>query len=167
MIAQSILEDTKIFPEHLGLGEEPFGVYYDDIRPEKAFGPKTGVPISRELEDQGQLNMQEVFKQFSCVMGNIWLARKKHRAAYISSEEYGCPGGVFYCTQIDGLPLGVESGTRYKGKEFVLSPGEALLFFSDGVTEAVNEKKRVVRRLPFNGLFRNGPRSSLGRRSIE
>jgi phosphoserine phosphatase RsbU/P len=31
--------------------------------------------------------------------------------------------------QIDGIPLGVESGTEYKGKEFSLSPGEALLFF--------------------------------------
>jgi hypothetical protein len=61
MTAQSILEDTKIFLEHLGLAEEPFGVYYGDTLPEKAFGPKPGITISRELEDQGQLDMQEVF----------------------------------------------------------------------------------------------------------
>ena len=73
---KSVLEDTKKFLDHLGLSEEPFGVYYDDTKPEKAFGPKPGVPISRELEDQGKLNMQEVFKSFSCVMSNIWLARK-------------------------------------------------------------------------------------------
>ena len=95
MIAQSILEDTKRFLEHLGLGEEPFGVYYDDTKPDNAFGPKPGPTITRELEDQGKLDMQEVFKHFSCVMGNIWLARKKHGAAYISAEEYGCPGGGF------------------------------------------------------------------------
>ena len=45
--------------------------------------------------------------------------------------------------QIDGIPLGVESGTEYKGKEFSLSPGEALLFFSDGVLEAENEKNEL------------------------
>jgi hypothetical protein len=91
---------TKTFLEHPGLGEEPFAVYYNDIRPEKAFDPKPGIPISREPEVQGQLDMQEVFKKFSCVIGNIWLARRKRCAAYISSEEYGCPGGVFYCSMM-------------------------------------------------------------------
>lgn len=41
MTAQSILEETQKFLEHLGLDEEPFGVYYDDIKPENAFGPKS------------------------------------------------------------------------------------------------------------------------------
>jgi hypothetical protein len=44
MIPQSILDETKVFLEHLGLSEEPFGVYYSDIKPEKAFGPKPGPP---------------------------------------------------------------------------------------------------------------------------
>jgi len=57
MTAQSILEETETFLEHLGSGEEPFGLYYDDTRPEKAFGPKPGIPISREMEDQGQLEV--------------------------------------------------------------------------------------------------------------
>jgi hypothetical protein len=129
MTAPSLLEDTKIFLEHLGLDEAPFGVYYDDIRPEKAFGPSTGVTISRELEDQGQINMQEVFKQFSCVIGNIWLARKKHCAAYISSEEYGCPGGVFYCSMMKPHLKFIEhcvttgfSGTSMHGERYLPSP---------------------------------------------
>jgi serine phosphatase RsbU (regulator of sigma subunit) len=45
--------------------------------------------------------------------------------------------------QVDGIPLGVESASEYKGKEIVLSPGEALLFLSDGVTEAENEKNEL------------------------
>ena len=36
--------------------------------------------------------------------------------------------------KIDGIPIGVESGTDYEKAEFVLSPGEALLFIIDGVT---------------------------------
>jgi hypothetical protein len=40
MSVKSVLEDTKKFLDHLGLSEEPFGVYYDDTKPEKAIGPK-------------------------------------------------------------------------------------------------------------------------------
>lgn len=92
MTMQSILDDTMTFMGHLGLNEEPFGVHYSDIKPENAYGPKKGVPISRELEESGNLDMREAMKSFSCVMGNIWLARKKQGAAFISAEEYGCPG---------------------------------------------------------------------------
>ena len=103
MTVKSVLEETQTLLEHLGLSEEPFGVYYDNSLPEKAFGPKPGVPISRKLEEEGKVNMQEVFKTFSCVMGNIWLARTKHCAAFISSEEYGCPGGAFYCAMMNPI----------------------------------------------------------------
>ena len=129
MTVQSILEETRIFLEHLGLDEEPFGVYYDDAKPEKSFGPKPGVPISRELEDQGQVDMQVVFKDFSCVIGNIWLARKKHCAAYISSEAYGCLGGVFYCSMMKPNLRFIEhyvtagfEGTPIHGERYLPSP---------------------------------------------
>lgn len=126
---QSIVEETKVFLDHLGLDEEPFGVYYDDTKPEKGFGPKTGVPISRELEEEGKVDMQAVFKDFSCVIGNIWLARKKHCAAYISSEEYGCPGGVFYCSMMKPNLRFIEhyvttgfEGTPIQGERYLPSP---------------------------------------------
>ncbi|MCB2189595.1 MAG: DUF169 domain-containing protein [Deltaproteobacteria bacterium] len=129
MTVSSVLEETKVLLGHLGLREEPFGVYYDNIKPEKAFGPKPGIPISRELEEQGQLNMQEIFKQFSCVMGNVWLARKKHAAAYISTEEYGCVGGAFYCSMMKPNLRFIEKyvttgfpGTPIHGERYLPSP---------------------------------------------
>lgn len=100
MAMQSILDGTATFMEHLGLSEEPFGVHYADTKPENAYGPKVGTPISRELEDRGELDMMAVMGTFSCVMGNVWLARKKHGAAFISAEEYGCVGGVYYCSMM-------------------------------------------------------------------
>ncbi len=161
MTIQPVIDDTATFMEHLGLGEEPFGVYYADTKPEKAYGPKKGVPISRELEDKGELNMQEVMQSFSCVMGNIWLARKKRGASFISAEEYGCVGGVYYCsmqkphlrfienyvsTGYEGTPL---QGERYMPnpeamRKFMLevnpreAPGKYCIFkplsqFTDGV----------------------------------
>ncbi len=100
MTMQSIIQGTATFMDYLGLGEEPFGVYYTDTKPENAYGPKVGTPISRELEDKGELDMQEVMKTFNCVMGSVWLARKKHGAAFNSNEEYGCVGGAYYCSMM-------------------------------------------------------------------
>lgn len=160
MIEKSILEDTKTFLEHLGLGEEPFGVYYDNTKPEKAFGPKPGIPISRELEEQGKVDMQAVFKKFSCVIGNIWLARKKHCAAYISSEEYGCPGGVFYCAMMKPNLRFIEhyvstgfSGTPLHGERFMPSP-ESMRKFLD----KVNPRKAPAKYCIFKplSLFSDG-----------
>ncbi|WP_321366812.1 DUF169 domain-containing protein [uncultured Desulfuromusa sp.] len=139
MIDPSVLEDTKKFLEHLGLNEEPIGVYYSDVKPENAFGPKAGPPISRELEEQGQIDMQGVFQNFSCVIGNIWLARRKHGVAYISAEDYGCPGGVFYCSMIKPNLRFIEhyvttgfEGTPIEGERYLPSP-EAMRTFLDKV----------------------------------
>lgn len=130
-----MLADTAIFLEHLGLGEEPFGVHYSNIKPENAFGPKTGIPISRELEEKGQLDMQGVMKTFSCVIGNIWLARKKHGAAFISAEEYGCPGGVYYCSMLKPHLRFIEhyvstgfAGSPLQGERYMPNPDAMLEF---------------------------------------
>lgn len=157
---QSVVEETKVFLDHLGLDEEPFGVYYDDTKPEQSFGPKPGVPISRELEDQGQVDMQAVFKTFSCVIGNIWLARKKHCAAYISSEEYGCPGGVFYCSMMKPNLRFIEhyvttgfEGTPIHGERYLPSP-ESMRKFLD----KVNPRKAPAKYCIFKplSLFSDG-----------
>ncbi len=129
MTMQSILDETNTFLGLLGSAEEPFGVYYDDAKPEKAYGPKVGAPMSRELEEQGKLDMQEVFKTFSCVMRNIWLARKAHCAAFISAEEYGCVGGAYYCSMMQPYLTFIEhyvstgfSGTPLHGERFMPNP---------------------------------------------
>jgi len=139
MIEQSILEDTKKLLGHLGLNEEPIGVYYADTKPENAFGPKPGPAITRELEEQGKINMQEVFQNFSCVIGNIWLARKKQGVAYISTEEYGCPGGSFYCSMMKPNLRFIEhyvttgfEGTPIHGERYLPSP-DAMRKFLDKV----------------------------------
>lgn len=139
MTEKTLLENTAIFLEHLGLKEEPFGVYYADTLPEKAFGPKKGIQISRKMEDKGEVDYQEMFKCFSCIMGNIWLARKKHSAAFISSEEYGCPGGVFYSSMMKPNLRFIEHyvttgfpGTPVHGERYLPSP-EAMKTFLDTV----------------------------------
>lgn len=154
MNLQPIIKKTDDFLKHLGLDEEPFGVYYADTKPEKAFGPKPGVPISRELEDQGKVDMQEVFKTFSCVIGNIWLARKKKCAAFISTEEYGCPGGVYYCSMMKPNIRFIEhyvstgyEGTPVHGERFLPSPQAMRTFL-----ERVNPRKAPGKYCIFKPL---------------
>ncbi|MGE4552722.1 MAG: DUF169 domain-containing protein [Desulfovibrionaceae bacterium] len=129
MTMQAILDGTAAFLAHLGLGEEPFGVHYADTKPDTAYGPKVGTPISRELEDAGKIDMQEVMKTFSCVMGNVWLARKKRAAAFISTEEYGCVGGAYYCSMMKPHLRFIEhyvstgfEGTPLQGERYMPNP---------------------------------------------
>jgi sigma-B regulation protein RsbU (phosphoserine phosphatase) len=48
--------------------------------------------------------------------------------------------GVQALPKLHGISIGFEFGTEYEKAEFVLSPGEAILLVTDGITEAENEK---------------------------
>jgi len=156
MTIQPILDGTTAFMAHLGLIEEPFGVYYTDTKPDNAYGPKPGIPISRDLEDRGKLDMQEVNKNFSCVMRNVWLARKKRSAAFISREEYGCPGGVYYCSMMKPHLRFIEhyvstgfEGTPLHGERYMPNP-EAMREF----LLKVNPRKAPAKYCVFKPLSR-------------
>lgn len=156
MTMQFMLEDTRTLLKFLGSSEEPFGVYYDDTKPANAYGPKAGAPISRELEDQGRLDMQEVMKSFSCVMGNVWLARKKHGAAFISTEEYGCVGGAYYCSMMKPHLRFIEhyvstgfDGTPLHGERYMPGPEAMRKFMLE-----VNPRKAPAKYCIFKPLSR-------------
>jgi len=93
---QDILKSLPSFLEILGLDEEPMGIFYTDDKPADGFSPKPMDLPTREKEMKAEIDWQAVFAQFSCVMGNIWRARKKKTAAYFSAEQFGCPGGAFW-----------------------------------------------------------------------
>jgi serine phosphatase RsbU (regulator of sigma subunit) len=42
-----------------------------------------------------------------------------------------------------GMPLGMMPGTRYEEHEITLSPGDSLLFYSDGLVEAHNSRREM------------------------
>jgi phosphoserine phosphatase RsbU/P len=62
-------------------------------------------------------------------------------------------------TNLDGIPIGIEFGAEYEKAGFVLSPGEAILFVTDGVTEAENEKGEMFSNDRLSDYFKlaNGP----------
>jgi len=84
------------FLDILGLDEEPMGIFYTDDKPSTGFSPKPGDLPTREKETKNEIDWQNVFGDFSCVIGHIWRARKKRTAAYFDAERFGCPGGAFW-----------------------------------------------------------------------
>ena len=49
-------------------------------------------------------------------------------------------------SQLKGISLGVAQDAQYEKKEIFLSPGESILFVTDGVTEAENERSELYGR---------------------
>lgn len=115
------------FLELLGLTEPPMALFWTDEDPE-GFAPDPGLPPTREREERGEIDWQEVFGNFSCVIGHIWRARRKGCAAYFSAERYGCPGGSFFLgfhkPQTNAIINYVSSGTPgwSEGERYCESP---------------------------------------------
>lgn len=125
---KELRQKTERLLELLGHDEMPVGVCYGDAKPE-GYGPKPGEIFSREREQAGEINWQNAFGNFSCVIGNIWLARKKKKAAWISLEECGCMGGGYYCGMyrpyLDTVSRYVSTGipgTHIEGEHYMPSP---------------------------------------------
>jgi len=90
------LENLPRLLEALGLDEPPMGIFYSGARPDGGFSPKPAPLPTAGREQKGEIDWQQVFNRFSCVIGNIWLARKKQSTAYFSAENFGCPGAAFW-----------------------------------------------------------------------
>ncbi len=122
--------DLPKFLEILGLMEEPVGIFYTDIKPSEGFSPKPMELPTREREMKNEINWQSIFGKFSCVLGNIWLARRKKKAAYFTAEQFGCPGGAFWLgfmkPQTEAIIHYVSTGIpgRMHGELYCDSPDE-------------------------------------------
>lgn len=51
--------------------------------------------------------------------------------------------GLENAPELKGLSLGITPGAKYEKKEITLSPGESILFLSDGVTDVENEQAEL------------------------
>jgi hypothetical protein len=153
------MQRTQRLLELLGHDEAPFGVHYDNDRPD-GYGPKAGEMYSREREQAGQIDWQKAFNNFSCIVGNIWLARKKRKAAWISHEECGCMGGGFYAgvyrpyldMNVFYVSTGVP-GTPIEGEHYLPSPESMRAFMEDTAPPVPDGKYCVIKPLE---LFKDG-----------
>lgn len=89
-------KDLNEFLENLGLKEEPVGIFYTDEQPIDALSPKSMPLPTRQKEIDNNIDWQETFGNFSCVMSHVLRARKLNKTAYFSAEQFGCPGCAFW-----------------------------------------------------------------------
>ena len=125
------------FLEALGYSEEPFGMFYTDTEPESGFVPKEGAAFSSDMEKRGEVDFSALFENWSCVMGHIWLARKKKSAAYFEARRFGCIGGSFYLgfhkPQLEFIAHYVSTGIpgHLNGERYLPSPEVTRRFFNE------------------------------------
>jgi serine phosphatase RsbU (regulator of sigma subunit) len=58
--------------------------------------------------------------------------------------------------ELRGLSLGIAPGVKYERKEIRLSPGESLVFVTDGVMEAENERREFFGQQRLLAYVKNG-----------
>jgi sigma-B regulation protein RsbU (phosphoserine phosphatase) len=69
-----------------------------------------------------------------------------------------------------GLPMGIMDGQSYEAHRLLLGPGDCVLFFSDGVTDAMNLRNEgFLAKGIHAALTSEGPRNprALGERIIK
>jgi serine phosphatase RsbU (regulator of sigma subunit) len=67
------------------------------------------------------------------------------------------------------LPLGVAEGIQYGSRQLQLEPGDAVLMFSDGVTEAMDKNNNQLQFQAFHAALKEGglPPQALGDRIVK
>ena len=68
--------------------------------------------------------------------------------------------GAFETLETGGLPLGIKIGAEYETATVELRPGDALIFFTDGVVEAFNRSGEEFGNTRWQGVIRGLPDSS-------
>jgi uncharacterized protein (DUF169 family) len=91
-----VLQDLPEFLDVLGVEEEPMGIAYTDRKPVDGFTPKPLDLPTREKELENRIDWPSLFGGFSCVIGNIWRARRKATAAWFDATRFGCPGAALW-----------------------------------------------------------------------
>ena len=68
-----------------------------------------------------------------------------------------------------GLPLGVVEGVDYDSHQITLDPGDCVLFFSDGVTEAMDKQNNQLHLKAIDAALEGGPLppAALGERIVK
>lgn len=65
--------------------------------------------------------------------------------------------GTCEALEVGGLPLGIKLGAEYQTATLELRPGDALIFFTDGVVEAFNESGEEFGNSRWQGAIRGLP----------
>lgn len=111
------------------------GMYYSDREPTDGITPQQGRLPSVEQEARNEIDFSGIWKDWSCVLGKIWIARKKKTAAYFDRDHFGCLGGAFFLgylkPQLEVIVRYVSTGipNALEGERYFDSPEAARNFY--------------------------------------
>ena len=153
---ETIIAGTNRLLQLLGHGEAPFGLCYSDEKPEDGYGPKPGEIFTHEREAAGLINWHKAFSEdFSCLIGNLWKARQKGKAAWISHRECGCMGGGYYAgmyrpwleMNIHYVSTGIPQA-GLEGEHYLPSPEAMRAFMAEATPPEPSGQYCVLKPLP-------------------
>jgi serine phosphatase RsbU (regulator of sigma subunit) len=90
----------------------------------------------------------------------ITLANAGHMPAVVRREGNGnkaSEGQVEVFDKTSGLPLGVLADTQYESESFELRPGDSVMFFTDGLVEAMSPEREMYGMDRLVRCLRRGP----------
>jgi len=83
--------------------------------------------------------------------GEIWYSNAGHQQPFCMSKERTTRKfGI-----VTGPPLGIAGSVKYEMKKEILEPGEALILYTDGFTEARSPSGEFLQEERFQGLLRD------------
>jgi len=129
-------KNLALFLDALGYDEEPFGMFYTDDKPEDGYAPQQAALPTREAEEKGEADLADTFRNWSCVLQHLWLARKKKSVAWFDREHFGCLGGAFFLgynkPQLEAIVHYVSTGIpgHMEGEHYFGSPDKARKFYA-------------------------------------
>jgi sigma-B regulation protein RsbU (phosphoserine phosphatase) len=98
------------------------------------------------------------------ILGRYWPATGKMQLVHCGHLQplWITNDGFKELPELKGISLGLKPDTRYETKEISISPGESLLFFSDGVVEAENESQELYGPDRLTDYIKNNNSAPLG-----
>lgn len=146
------------FLDALGYDEEPMGMCYTDLEPEKGIAPKPHQLPSAADEAAGRIDWTSIHKGWSCVLGTLRLARKRRTAAYFEKGRFGCLGAAFFLgfnkPQLEAIVQYVSTGIPgvLEGERYLPSPELARRYY-----EILDPEPAPKRFCVFKPLSAFGP----------
>ncbi|HXN93495.1 MAG TPA: PP2C family protein-serine/threonine phosphatase, partial [Candidatus Acidoferrales bacterium] len=93
-----------------------------------------------------------VLSEYNPLSRNLTYVNAGHNAPILRRAN-----GTLETLEAGGLPLGIQSSVKYETASLELKPGDALIFFTDGVVEAFNESGEEFGNLRWLSSIRNLP----------
>ncbi|HTT32821.1 MAG TPA: PP2C family protein-serine/threonine phosphatase [Methylomirabilota bacterium] len=101
---------------------------------------------------EGRRFTTAVFSEYDTATRTLTYVNAGHNAPILRRVN-----GKLETLETGGLPLGIEVGSKYETATIELQPGDALIFFTDGVVEAFNERGEEFGNDRWFGAIRNLP----------